>query len=229
MLWKPYRLVAKRVLRRARVVQAVSAYEAVILRRDFRVDSVIVPNGVAEDVFKYKWRPPRGETVLVYAGRVEEYKRVHLLPEVASLLRGMMGGGEVVVRVIGDGPAMERVARMAEKHRVPLDHRGFLPRDKYLEALATSTLLVNPSSLEAFSIVAAEALAIGMPVVVVKPWGENFRGYASAFIANPSPEDIARKAFEALNTPRNGRGRRVLGWREVARQVLEKVYQPLLR
>ena len=83
LAWPLYKPIVMKCLRKASVVHAVSPFEAELLKRDFGIKSVIIPNGVNEDIFLYNWTPP-AEPVIIYAGRVEKYKRVHLLVEAVA-------------------------------------------------------------------------------------------------------------------------------------------------
>ena len=230
LLWRPYRLVARRIIRGARVVHSVSPYEASLLREHYGVDPVIVPNGVLDDVFGYTWRPPRDQYVAVYAGRLEHYKRVDRVIEALAELRDVTGW-EVVARVIGRGPALEKIRRLAARLGVRLEHYEFLPREEYLDMLSTSTVLVNLSRYEAYSIVTAEALAIGLPVVITRAWGTTFAGIRGVLLVDP--EDT-NEVVEALAKAPGLGGKRELGdivipWRRVAELMEKRVYSELAR
>ncbi len=157
-MWMLYRPVLKRVLRNVHRVHTVSSFERALVLRDFGIDSVVIPNGVAEDVYEVKREDPEEFTV-TYAGRVEGYKRVDLAVRAVAQAQRVLGT-RVRFKVIGDGPAMGRVRELAKAHGVELIHTGFLPRGgEYLRELARSSAFINLSRYEAFSIVTAEALA----------------------------------------------------------------------
>ena len=228
--WLFYRSVAREALRRADVVHSVSEYEASLIKRDFGLEAVVIPNGVCEDVFNFRWSPPKGRVVLTYAGRVERYKRVDLVLRVAlELARSNV---DVTIRVIGDGPELGKVVKLARESGVDLEAPGFLPRREYLEALSRSTALVNLSDYEAFSIVAAEALAMGVPAIVAKPWGRTFEGIRGAYVVDK--RDI-REVVEAVakvcggvddpnHSSKLDERVRILPWRQVVEQIVRKLY-----
>ena len=227
LLWRPYKLIARRILREARAVHTVSRYEAELVKQSFGVDSIVVPNGVSRDVLGYKWSPPR-RPVIVYAGRMEHYKRVDRLVEAAALLAKKIGE-KPVVKLIGRGPALEKALRLASELGVEIRHHDFLPRRRYLEELATSTVFVNLSRYEAYSIVTAEAIAIGLPVVAAKPWGRTFEGIDGVWLVDPDDlEETVEAIRQALSyTPRRP-GHAIPTWREVAEEIVEKVYAKAL-
>jgi len=232
MLWRLYRPIARKILRGAEAIHCVSSYEASLVKDVFGVDSVVIPNGVSEDVLEYRWSPPRGKIVITYAGRLEKYKRVDLVVRATSMLK-RRGFGDVVVKIIGEGPDLRRVMRIAEGLGVEVIHLGFLPRPRYLEELSRSTVFVNASQYEAYSIVSAEAVAMGVPTVAVEPWGQHFRGLRNAFIVEPSPEAIARTIEEVLRRLDRGElepsGEPLPTWSAVVERLVNEVYSRIAK
>jgi len=224
LLWRPYRPLVRRVLRGSDRVHCVSAFEAEAVAREFGVAPVVVPNGVAEDVHRFRWRPPRDRIVLTFAGRVEPYKRVETLVRACALLAA--DGRPVAARVIGEGTALRAAEALADRLHVPWEAHGFAPREEYLQLLSTSTCVVNPSKFEAFSLVVAEALGMGVPVVAALPWGRTFEGHGGVrLVDGGSPPAVAEAVRELLEAePTNGW--RMPTWAEVARRIVSEVYSP---
>ncbi len=146
----------------ADIIHSVSPYEAQLLRKHYsHVESklVVIPNGVDEDVLNYKWRGQSSD-YMMYAGRIEKYKRLELAVDLAKQLG-------LKLLILGRGPHEGKLRRYAEKHYPgKVDFHPLQPREKYLELIAGSRYAVNPSKHEAFSIFIAEALAIGTPAIV---------------------------------------------------------------
>ncbi len=229
ILWKIYKPIARRVVRTAEKVHAVSEYEAVIIRKDFEVEPVIVPNGVQEDVLKYKWNPPRDEIVLTYAGRVEKYKNVELILQIAYRLNKLLNH-KIKVKIIGEGTDLPRIKRIAKNVGIDTVFTGFLERGKYLEELSSTTIYMNLSSYEAYSIVTAEALAMGVPSIIARPWAEIFTGISRAYIVDKNDlESITRTARNIVNgiplEDREETGRKIPTWDEVVEMLLERIYR----
>jgi len=94
------------LLKRASVVHAVSMREASILRSHYpeaRDIIVVIPNGVDEDVFDYRWQG-QNSYYMIYAGRIEKYKRLELAIEVArelNLKLLIVGKGSYRDKLIG--------------------------------------------------------------------------------------------------------------------------------
>ena len=97
--------------------------------------------------------------ILLYLGRKEQGKNVHLLIEYAQRYRATHRGDLTLV-LAGDGPVS--VPRGTEGVR----DLGYLaPQDK-AAAYATATVVCQPSRNESFSIVLMEAWLAGTPVLV---------------------------------------------------------------
>ena len=224
--WRPYKPLAREVIRSAGAVHCVSNFEASLVSRDFGVKAIVVPNGVSEDVSGFSWHPPANQYVLTYCGRVERYKRVDMILEAASNLRNR--GKAVGVLVVGDGPDVSRLSKLARSLDVKMEQKPFLPRDEYLETVAGSTCLVNVSKYEAFSIVTAEALAMGVPAVVSRGWGQTFAPSEKLLLVDgDSASSIASKVEETSGM--GSRRSEFLTWRAVARELVDKAYVPALR
>lgn len=156
LLWRAsWRRYVGGLIEGAGVVHAVSSAEAELLAEDFpnsRGKLRVLPNGIGEDVRKYKWAG-QGSGYAIFAGRLERYKRVR---EAAELVKQL--GLKLVV--LGDGPCAR------ELRRGGAEVRGFAPREEYLAALAGARYAVNLSRREAFSVFIAEALGMGVPSIV---------------------------------------------------------------
>lgn len=227
LFWKPYTPLAGYIVRSASKLHCVSEYEARLVKEHFGSDSVVIQNGVAQDTFRYKWNPPSDGLVLTYAGRLERYKRVHVLIEAASIL--LKKKKKVTVRIIGEGPELSRLTALANNLGVAVEHFHFLKRPEYLGLLSTSSFFVNPSQFEAFSIVVAEAKTIGVPVVASSPWGETFQDLPDVSIVDGnSPKQIA----DVVSKPVNQKHKNTpsfMTWKEVAKQLVQQVYLPSLK
>ncbi len=226
MLWKPYESLAGHIVRSASKVHCVSKYESRLVKEQFGSNSLVIENGITEDTFSYKWNPPSDGLVLTYAGRLENYKRVHILIKAASIL--LERNQEVTVRIIGDGPELSSLLKLSNRLGVNVQHLHFLERNKYLEFLSTSSFFVNPSRYEAFSIVVAEAKTIGLPVVVSQPWGETFKDLPNvSLVDGNSPYEIAEAISKTVDL-RSQESKPFMSWKKVTDRLVKEVYLPSL-
>jgi glycosyltransferase involved in cell wall biosynthesis len=135
--------VARRVLRRARVVIAPSTALADEARRLGAEDVRVIPSGVdLPAVVSKEADPPE----VLYAGRLSPEKGVR------ELVAAAVG---VPLVVAGDGPLRDEVPGAM----------GFVPHDELERLFERAAVVACPSHREGFGVVCAEAMAFGRPVV----------------------------------------------------------------
>ena len=141
--------LARRVLRGARLVIAVSNDLAERARALGAVNVRVIPNGVEVPAHVGAEAEP---AEVLYAGRLSPEKGVLELLEAAQ-------GMNLVVA--GDGPL---------RNRVPFA-RGFLQHDELHQLYARAAVVACPSRREGFGVACLEAMAHGRPVVATRVGG----------------------------------------------------------
>ena len=135
--------LARRVLRRARLVIAPSTALAEEARRLGAGDVRVIPSGVdLPAAVGAESDPPE----VLYAGRLSAEKGVRELVAAADGLP---------LIVAGDGPLRSEVPGAM----------GFVPHDELERLYARAAVVACPSHREGFGVVCAEAMAYGRPVV----------------------------------------------------------------
>lgn len=108
---------------------------------------------------------PKQKDTVLFVGRLEARKGVLLLLEAFSMLQREMP--TATLRLIGSnllGPTLQAV--LAERGLADaVDYLGFVPDTERFAIMAQATVLVVPSTLEGFGLVAAEAMMLGTCVV----------------------------------------------------------------
>jgi len=168
LLWIPWRRYVVCAVKAADAIHAVSPREAGLIKSHYPQagdKTVVIPNGIDEDVFSHRWRGADSD-YMIYAGRVEKYKRLELAVDLA----GELG---LKLRVVGRGSHREKLRRYAQRRGVSLDLLDPQPRPDYLRLLAGARYAVNPSRYEAYSIFVAEALAMGVPTITTPEVAKN--------------------------------------------------------
>jgi glycogen(starch) synthase len=104
---------------------------------------------------------------VAFTGRLERRKGIHVLAEALPRVFDAHRDVHVVLvgRDAGDQGAAALAGRLSPAQLERVHVLGHLPRDAALQVAARSELVVLPSLWEAFGFVAAEALAVGRPVV----------------------------------------------------------------
>jgi glycosyltransferase involved in cell wall biosynthesis len=202
------RRLERRVLTGAERVYATSPASRATVARAGGLDEAavgILPLPVDVDRFTpaadEDWQATLAAPVLVFVGRASDSRKnvgllldaVALLPEVRALLVGEPPAGPLPDRVEATGP----IASV-----VPSLQRG--------------SLFVLPSHQEGFGIVAAEALAAGLPVVTTPSGGPEAlvrESGGGVVLSGFTPDELANTVLELLADPprlaemrRQGRG-----------------------
>ena len=155
-------------IRRARHISAVSAEtlrQVRVLARPGTPLS-IVSNGVADDLFELDRRPA---DFILYFGRLDIYhKGIDTLLEAYALLA--REGTVPELRLAGRGKDAGRVAALAAELGIAdrVKVIGAVPERERRDLLAGALLQVIPSRFEGFGMVAAEAMAAGVPVIAAR-------------------------------------------------------------
>jgi glycosyltransferase involved in cell wall biosynthesis len=187
------RLFARRSVKKARRVIAVSESTAADLRELYRVPDRrirVVPNGVEPDA-----RPPlEREPFILSVGVLEGRKRIPALAEAHARYWSTAPADPPPCRLVivgGDGGEEEAVRAVAGP---ACEIRGFVRREELVDLYRRATLLVYPSAYEGFGIPVAEAMAHGCPVLVARNSSLiEIGGDAALFVDD---QDITPDGFE---------------------------------
>ena len=104
----------------------------------------------------------------VYVGRLSEEKNLTRLLDAYASYKSLGGGWGL--RIVGDGPMKATLAPVAERIG-GVEMRGWVGYEDLPDVLADSTALVLPSVYEPWGLVANEAMAAGLPVLVSRRCG----------------------------------------------------------
>lgn len=119
------------------------------------------------DLAEYRYEPEhRVPGRIVFAGRLEELKGVHVLLEAVARVRA--AGRGVELEIVGGGPAERALRALAARLAVAdiVHFRGWQPPDVVRRAMRDATILAHvPVQPDAMPTVLKEAIALGTPVV----------------------------------------------------------------
>lgn len=251
LLHKPYRLVGKVIFSRADSVICVSDYERKLVEADFRVSgkTVKIPNGINLAEFEHlraqqkdkgaesrtgkeiaggekaEKEKSQKEKILLYVGRLEEYKGVQYIIQSLPELQ------EFRLRIVGKGPYEAELRSMAKSLKVEgrVEWLKDLSRKELLECYADADIFLMLSSHEAYGITVAEALAAGTPCVVAKGSAleEFIDGKSCVGIETPVTAEKTIKVLQNFETIKkehsSGRLKGIMDWNEVSARI-EKEY-----
>jgi len=134
-------------------------------------DKVIVNFlGIDRHAFEAAPKPPsQRDPTILFIGRLVEKKGCDILLSAFNKIRDHVPAARI--RIIGDGPDREKLARMVQDLALPVVFEGSMPSTAVSRALRESRLLCLPSitasngDAEGLPIVILEAQACGTPVI----------------------------------------------------------------
>jgi glycosyltransferase involved in cell wall biosynthesis len=228
------RTYGKETMRRAaRVISTTETYAATS-RAIWRYNPLVIPNAVDHLRFhpdadgapsRSRLHVREDDQVVLFVGRVVPHKGIEHLVEAAKTVPHAM------FVVAGDGPFLPAVRRLAASFGVE-DRVLFPGKVAYrdlpdLYAACDVFVLPSVSRLEAFGIVALEAMATAKPVVVTDIPGvrEVVTDGVEGLLADPvNADDLAAKIRQLLEDPSRRLSMGALGRRKVEERFsLERV------
>jgi len=222
VLWRVWRSHVRGLLRFMDVVHTVSRLEARLVKRDFKVDAIPIENGVDEWVLDLQWSPLG---YVMYSGRIERYKNIHRLANIVKILNTHYGF-DLELKIYGSGPYINSLRRYLEKIKIRYSVNPPQPFKNYIENLSKASLFGLLSEKESYPQSVNEANAIGVPAVVVEPWGMNFSDRSRTLITrlNEGDADLAQKIATFLNEVKNQPKSSVPSWGQVVEAYIRKLY-----
>lgn len=165
------RAVARRVLRRAAAVTAVSSYLAQRAAEATGLDPrTIVVQPMPLDAGRLS-RVSAGGGGIVTVGRLTGQKRIPLIVEALAALKRR--GRRLSLTIVGDGPERQVIAERAGALGVADQVRftGGVEPGRVPDAIGDADVFAFTAAGEGFGLAAAEALALGVPVVAMEGGG----------------------------------------------------------
>ncbi|MEV7419099.1 glycosyltransferase family 4 protein [Streptomyces sp. NPDC089919] len=198
------RLLERRVARAAAVVLGASSDQVDEARRrgarDARLAPVTVPGGVVTgDPGKVRAELGAVERPLVIAvGSLVPYRGYQLLLDAAREWRALDPMPLLVIA--GEGPQRELLARRIETEALPVRLLGRRP--DVTELLAAADVAVLPARWEGRSLLAQEALRLGVPLVATAVGGvPELVGDAAVLVPYGDPALLSAGVVRVLSSP----------------------------
>lgn len=168
----PYRalryLMARKVLRTARHLTAVSPYMADAAHRLGGKGVTVIPNPLADYALDEGGPRPPASTrrIALIAQGMQRRKNVETALQAFALYRAGEPAAELHLFGLDLG-AGESAQRYAERQRIGggMHFHGPLPHRELIARLTAMDVLLHPALEESFGVVIAEAMALGLPVV----------------------------------------------------------------
>ncbi len=230
ILFTTYRPILRKLIERVARIICVSRFEARLMRNAFPRSSgkiELISNGLDFQLLsKYSWCPPEQPNIL-YVGRLERYKNVDkILGAVAELRKK---NSQVNLTVVGRGPIKNELVDLAARLGLGRNVEWLegLRKPTLYQLYSSSSAVVLPSELEAYGIVAAEAIGLGVPTIVANSSGLSEFVEAGLALGVEPPitrEILAARISEVLENPetfsvKDRSSELLLSWEEVAERT----------
>ena len=129
-------------------------------------NAIVIPNIINPRLFTYlpKPEPERSELIFMCVSSWRAPKRLDLIFD-ALCSYAAETDRQIVLRVVGNGPQADDLKKRITPENLHIEWLGYLDRSEIVELLHKANIFVHPSEIETFSIVTAEALSTGTPVI----------------------------------------------------------------
>jgi glycosyltransferase involved in cell wall biosynthesis len=229
-----YRSIGRSVFQMSDAVIALSEFEKLTLKTEFRLSDskiLVVPAGSRRSIPK-----TRGVSdTILYVGRLEKYKGVDYLIRTLPLIRERVPTTKLIV--VGSGPDEGRLRSLVEEIGVTssVEFLGNVPSNELENLYTRAAVVALLSEYEAYSLVIGEALNHSVPVIASRVGAipEIYGGEQNCFLVRYPPQvrELAGKVVRILTNPRrdsnNDAVTKRLSWTEVASRILDE-YNALL-
>ena len=175
-----------------------------------RGGSAVIHHPVVDEAepFELPPAPQREGRAIGFLGRLHPKKNLELL--IRALAR-LPEDARLVVGGTGPDAYVAELRRVAEEAGVAarVDWRGFLEPDARAAFFGEIDVLAMPSAYECYGMVAAEALAAGVPVVVSSRTGlaEIVGRHGGGVVCDPEVDEVARSLRTVLAGSEDARAR----------------------
>lgn len=198
-------------LERAQIIISVSETVKEEILKRFRVDGAkikVIPLGIDRTLFKpmdqremrERLGLPQDRKIILFIGALQEIKGVkHLMGAIPEVVAAHPN---VLFLLVGSGPLQselgERIDRLGLMENVRL--LGSKPHQEIPLWLGAADALILPSLSEAFGIVNAEALAMGIPVIASRIGGipEVVEDGRSGLLIEPGSSQAIAEALDSI-------------------------------
>jgi glycosyltransferase involved in cell wall biosynthesis len=179
---------------------------------------------------------PEGELWVAYIGTLGHSYSIEVITDALAVLRGR-GAGNIVFKVMGDGPLMLRFKAHAEAAGIRADFTGRLPYPEMVAMLCRSDIAVNPINKGAAQSVinkVGDYAAAGLPVVSTQDNAE-YRSlvseYGIGYNCTPGDAEGVADAIEALAADKDMRSRMGAANRKLAEEHFDRAatYEAIYR
>ncbi len=187
----------------------------------------VEPNEGLRDGFRY---------LVGYVGAIGRQDQIENLLKIAKHIANDRGRRDIKFIVIGKGPDLPRVAKLAKQMQLDdvVQFTGYIPDRELYATLATVDVCVNPECSNEFTnrstmIKIMEYMAFSRPIVQFHTIeGEASAGEAAINVCGNSEIDFAEAILGLLDNPEKRRCMGVIGRKRIERELCWETQKPKL-
>lgn len=221
----------KKGMEQADQVIAVSNYHAAIMKEYYDTPTSkikVVPLGLASTK-KVAYASPFQERIVLFSGRLSHQKGVFKFIEIAEALLATESDLRFIISGAGE-LSQEVVSRVQEKGLTPyFNFTGRISQEELHALMAQCEVFIMPSVSEPFGLVALEAAAKALPIVVTKNAGV-LQLLKSSFVPKEETIDayvkqikmvLSNKEKVAESVKKNQIAAKNRDWQQVGSEILQ--------
>ncbi|MHA1917909.1 MAG: glycosyltransferase family 4 protein, partial [Candidatus Ranarchaeia archaeon] len=209
------------------VVTSVSKFTADLAKDCYKIDSIVVPNGVNTSIFKPKTKSvPNKRKKILYVGRLIKSKH----PDWVAKLAKYLPNTDILIH--GRGPLLEELKSYSSKYNNLTISSDFISRDQLISYYQDGDIFVFPS-VDWQPLVVLEAMASGLPLILHKKGGQTEslkEGREALFVKDfngvkESVESLINNPSQIEKMSKESRKRALtIDWKNIA-PLYEKIYK----
>ncbi|MBI4154250.1 glycosyltransferase family 4 protein [Candidatus Woesearchaeota archaeon] len=197
----------------------------------FRSQVQTIPSGIDSE-FINSVKSWKSEQSIVFVGRLVRYKHVDSLVRAFALVQKEYPRAKL--KIVGTGPEEDRLKKLAKSMKINAEFYGFVTEEEKIRIIKSSSILVNPSTVEGLGLILVEAMACNVAVVARNLESYFFCDGKNALLYSDDSElgkklvDIMNDDTRRKNIAENGfLTAKMFSWDNVAAQV-ESLYKSVV-
>lgn len=223
IIFKPY---SKIIWQRATKIIANSEGLKKLAYKTWKGQLDIIPNGIDTTKFKPGNFPEKPRLITV--SRLIKRKGLEYL---ITALKDI----DLELDIIGEGPELENLKRLAKEHNVKVNFLGYVKHDNLPKHYQKASIFVLPSLYEGMSNSILEAMASGLPIITTNTGGTQELIHDNGIIVKKKSSSSIRKAILTIinndlirEQGKNSRNLALkMSWENVAKQYFN-LYKELI-
>ncbi|KKR48415.1 MAG: Glycosyltransferase [Candidatus Curtissbacteria bacterium GW2011_GWA1_40_16] len=227
-----------KIIRRARLVTAISNYLVLYALSQKARSVVMIPNGVDANLFTPA-PTLSDDPIIITVSRLVPKNGILLLLDAFTIVRDQIPNAQLVI--VGDGPLRKEAEQFISTQRLEshISLKGTIEYEQLPEMIRRAMVFVRPSKSEGLGTAFLEAMACGVPIVGPLIGGicDFLKHEETGLICDPEdPKDIAKQLIRIISNKElrerlRENGQKLVAERytwEIVAGSMQKIYEQFL-